>query len=209
MRTHPPRRRLLTGVALLLSLTTCKRLDGDTLCEGTVVDRHTNARVPNATVSVMEAGQSGGLGGGYVLKEEHQADAQGNFAFQLADDGNDMTLMAHTSQGYHTRFMDAPKLRGGKNNKKIALKAQAPAWLRVRFRDQLPLDSGFITVAGSLEGGGFHSWAHPDTSIVYRAQANTNTLVYWQINVLHLGLRDGRQDVYTPGLDTTTVEVVY
>ncbi len=203
-------RRLLLAVVLLAGLTTCKRLDGDTLCEGTVVDRHTDARVANATVGVYERGSSGGgLGGGYSLKEEHQADANGNFAFQIGSDAEDMILRASSPQGHYTSFNEAINLRGGKNNKKLVLKTQAPAWVRVRFRDQVPLDSGFVIVGGYLQGPGFYSWYHRDTTIVYPALGNQNTLVYWEINVIRSGLRDGRQNVYTPGLDTTAVEVVY
>ena len=199
---------LILGFALVAG---CKRLDGDTVCEGTVVDRATQARIADATVGVYVKGSSGGgLGGGYVLKETHTADGAGNFAFQINDNESQLLLRAFTDQGYETIWQEALYLRAGRNNKKLVLKAQAPAWVRVRFRDQLPLDSAFVRVWGSIdEGPGFYSWLARDTSIVYRAPGNYTSIINWEVNVIHTGLRKGSQTLFVPGLDTVAVEVNY
>ncbi len=202
---------LLLSLVSLLTLTTCKRLDGDTLCEGTVVDRHTSARIANATVGVYVGGSSGGgLGGGYVLKEEHQADASGNFAFQINDDAKSMLLLASNSQGYYTIYQEGIYLSGGKNNKKLVLKAQAPAWLRVHIIDQAPRDTAAISLWGfNPNGTGTGALNGRDTVLVVPVQGNVTSQVYWQINRIHHPLTYGNQDIYCPGLDTTSLQVAY
>ena len=199
---------LILGFSLVAG---CKRLDGDTVCEGTVVDRATQARIADATVGVYVKGSSGGgLGGGYVLKDTHTADGAGNFAFQINDNESQLLLRAFTDQGYETIWQEALYLRAGRNNKKLVLKAQAPAWVRIRFRDQLPLDSAFVRVSGSIaEGPGFYSMVSRDTSIVYWAPGNYDTVVSWRITPFYGPLVTGSQTVYTPGLDTTDVEIIY
>ncbi len=201
----------LLAALLLITATACKRLDGDTLCEGTVVDRHTNARVANATVGVYERGSSGGgLGGGYSLKEEHQADANGNFAFQISSDAEDMILQASSPQGHYTRFQDAPNLRGGKNNKKLVLKTQAPAWLRIRIRSLAPHDTANLNFWGFSPTGAATGLVYGrDTSLITPVPGNVTSQVYWEINRSRQPLTTGHQEVYCPGLDTTDLEVTY
>ncbi len=203
---------LLLSLVSLLTLTTCKRLDGDTLCEGTVVDRHTSARIANATVGVYVEGSSGGgLGGGYVLKEEHQADASGNFAFQISDDAKSMLLLASNSQGYYTIYQEGIYLLGGKNNKKLVLKAQAPAWLRVHIIDQAPRDTAVIGFGGSLPSTGT-GVISGDTTLIIPVQGNTSQYAHWRIdygNRYSYPPVFGNQDIYCPGLDTTSLQVTY
>jgi hypothetical protein len=206
---------LLLPLLLLAGVLGCKRLDGDTLCEGTVVDRHTNARVANATVGVFGQGASGGgLGGGYVLLEEHQADASGNFAFQISDAPGQLLLRAATTQGYYTLWQEALYPRPGRNNKKLVLKAQAPAWVNIRFRDVAPLDSAFVRVWGSVhDAPGFYSWLFRDTSIIYPVMGNFTSTINWDAVIVrgdpNAAVRTGTQQVFCPGLDTTNIEVNY
>lgn len=200
---------LLTLLAAALTLSMCKRSDGDTLCEGTVVDKHDNTRVANAMVGVYVAGQSGGLGGGYVLKEEHQADASGNFAFQIGDDANGMLLRASTSLGHYTPYAEAPSLRGGKNNKDLVVRVQAPAWLRVNIVSQPPHDTAAISFGGSLPSIGTGILYGRDTTILMMVQGNTSLYAYWRITRQYGNQTNGSQDVYCPGLDTTSIQVTY
>ena len=197
---------------LLAGLWGCKRLDGDTLCEGTVVDKHTNARVAYATVAVSEPGSSGGLGGGYTVKEEHQADASGNFSFQINSESEGMLLQAYTSQGYYTPFQEGIRLRGGKNNKKLVLPAQAPAWLRVHIVDQAPRDTAVIGLFGFAPTSTGTGRITGDTTLIIPTQGNTTTRVQWKINYFNRyahPLEYGDQTMYCSGLDTTTLQVTY
>lgn len=196
--------------ALLLTTIACKRLDGDTVCEGTVVDRTTNNRVPNATVGVYQSGTSrGGLGGGYALKEEHQADAWGNFSFRIDSDNEDMILRASTPLGYETIWQEAIYLRGGRNNKKLVLKAQPPAWLRVQIIDQAPRDTAVINFFGFAPVSTGTGLIIGDKTLIIPTQGNTTAHVAWKINRFNQPLEHGNKDVYCPGLDTTDLQVIY
>ena len=203
-------RRLLLAALLLTLLTNCKRLDGDTLCEGTVVDRHTNTRVANATVGVYVAGSSGGgLGGGYRLKEEHQADASGNFAFQINDDSEELILRASTDQGHFTSFQEAPKLRGGRNNKKLILKTYAPAWIKINIIDQAPRDTVNIGLWGDLPSYGTGIINGGDRTVILPVEGHATARIHWEITPLYGNQTLGQQDIYCPGLDTVSIQVIY
>ena len=203
---------LLKPISLLAALalfSTCKRLDHDTLCEGTVVDRNTGTRVANATIEVYQAsgGLGGSLGGGFGLRETHQADANGDFAFQINDDSEDLRLKASTPQGHQTRWDEAPYLRGGRNNKKLQLQVQAPAWLRVRVLDVPPLNQASnISFGGDAPSEGFRLF-DSDETVVLKLNGNQETYVYWTING---GVyQTGSQTIFCPGLDTTDLQITY
>ena len=207
--------RPLLSISLLAALalfSTCKRLDHDTLCEGTVVDRHTGTRVPNATIEVYQAsgGLGGSLGGGFGLRETHQADANGDFAFQINDDSEDLRLKASTPQGHQTRWDEAPYLRGGRNNKKLQLRVQAPAWLRVRVLDVPPLSpAASISFGGTLPiPTGFALSESGDDTVVLSLDGNTETTLYWKL-IGGFVYETGDLKVYCAGVDTTDLQITY
>ena len=132
---------LLICLLLLTCICSCKRLDGETLVEGQVVDRHTGDPIPDATL-VMFSGKKSSSSAAYNTVEfEKQTDSNGKFEFKFDSDGSKTyVLRAFKDPGYYTAWDDAAYLDEGRNNKKIKLKTQAPAWVKVKLVNVSPLD---------------------------------------------------------------------
>ncbi len=190
----------------LFSLSACERPDGDTVCEGRVVDRTTGALVLQpVTVGVYHTGNSS-TGGGYSLREEHQTDANGRFSFHINSDANDLALRAYGAPGYSTWWQEAPDLRGGHNNKGLNLKVQSPAWIKFRIRLPDPADTAAIQLWGGVDE---NLWVFGSATVTSLVSANSNLQVNWIIQPLGRPRFTGTLSRFCPALDTVLVEISY
>ena len=200
-------RHCLSLMVLLLPLAGCERLDGDTVCEGRVLDRTTGALVLQpVTVGVYHTGN--GSGGGYSLREEHQTDANGRFSFHIDSDANDLALRAYGAPGYSTWWQEMAFLRGGHNNKGIDLKVQSPAWVKVHVKLPNPADTATIRLWGDVSADLLF---YGDTTTVCSVAGNNSNLIGWTIQswLRYRPAVSGNVLRYCPALDTVPLEIRY
>ncbi|MBK0404442.1 carboxypeptidase regulatory-like domain-containing protein [Adhaeribacter sp. BT258] len=207
---------------LILLFCSCERLDGETVVEGKVVDRHTGDAIPNATVVVHSGKISNGFtGGAYNTFEfEKQADNKGNFAFRFEGKGDrNYVLRAFKDPGYYTAFDDAAYLEEGRNNKKLKIKMQAPAWVRVKLVNTPPKDvvqvfymQGFSDMINGEQGSIFYR-LHRDTIFVRMVMGNRETTFLVDIDTVGNSQVENMIRLnplaYFPALDTTNLVIHY
>jgi hypothetical protein len=199
-------------------LSSCERLDGETVVEGKVVDRHTGEAIPNAIV-VVHSGKnsSGNAGAAYNTFEfEKQADEKGNFAFRFEGEGDRRyVLQAYKTPGYFTAWDDAASLEEGRNNKKLKIKMQAPAWVRVKFINVPPKDLvarlHLSSYSDMLDGKDYTTLPNfkSDTMFVRKVLGNREWIFLCEIGDLNGQLTRSNPSAYFPALDTTDLVIQY
>ena len=220
MKLNPMKKRLTfflyLSLALLAGSSCTKDDDGDTVVEGQVVDRHTGAPVPNATVTVYSSDGSS-AGGAYNGREfDKQADGNGNFSFSFAASSKkDYALRAFKDPGYYTAWTDAAYLSNNGSNKKLKVKMQAPAWVRVKLINKPPLDpisNFYIQSFSEMIAGQDYIDIYDikgDTSFVRLIQGNTQRTFLSEIKNMDGSTIRSNPSAYFPALDTTDLVITY
>jgi hypothetical protein len=201
---------------LCLAFSSCKRLDGETLVEGQVVDRHTGEAIPNARL-VMFSRISRSSGGAYnTIEFERLTDSKGNFSFKFESDGSkSYVLRAFKDPGYYTIWDEAAHLDEGRNNKRLKLKMQAPAWVRVKLVNVPPKDivarlhlRGFSDLINGQDYVTFYSF-NRDTTFVRMIPGNVERLFVFSIRDIAGNTIETNPSAYFPALDTTDLIIHY
>lgn len=193
---------------VMLVFGACKRLDGETVVEGQLIDKSTgNAVKSKGKVAVYNAGK------GYSFLFEKETDDNGKFSFRFEGEG-DYVLRGYTRQGYYTNWSDAVELKEGHNNKYLKVKMLAPAWVKFRLVNQPPLDTVpviHIQNFNTDENGQFSISLYnqsKDTSFVKGVTGNESRTIVWYFYRLS-GPETIRREFYFPSLDTTEVVILY
>ncbi len=200
---------LLVFAFVGLAISSCKRLDGETVVEGQVVDGHTGEPIPNAIVGVY-VNTSNAMWGGYTKDFEKQADEKGNFSFRFEGDGSkEYQLRASTSKGGSPFPNETVYLRQGRNNKNLKLKLQSPAWLKVKFINQLPKDTIWIYFTSfEVRDYNIHMLTR-DTTVIGLFSGNETRQVQWEyISSKGQKVKESKQ-IYFPNSDTVSLEINY
>jgi hypothetical protein len=206
---------LYAGLLLALSNTSCNPLDGTTMVEGQVVDKYSGQGISNATVGVYSAGSSSM--GGFSHKElEKQADSKGNFSFSFeSEDERDYVLIASEENSYASNNADPLFLKEDRNNKKLKLKMEPYAWVRVKFVNTPPKDMVaelFLqSYLDQINGENYTAinYATRDTVFVRKVQGNKEHQFLYLIRDLAGNSSKTNPTLYFPALDTTDLILNY
>ena len=200
---------------LVLGGTSCSRSDsGTTVVEGQVVDLHTGQPVADAAVTVYSRRKEGSAYNG--VEFDKQTDGNGKFSFSFeAESGKSYAALGHKAPGYYTPWTDAAYLHSGQSNKKLKLKMQAPAWVRVKLVNVPPMDtirSFYIQSFSDMIDGQVSATLlniNHDTSFIRMVEGNMqNTFL---CNIIETNGNDKlfNPTSYFPALDTTDLIISY
>lgn len=207
----------LTFLLLLFLLnSSCKRLDGETIVEGKVVDRNTGAHVPNARL-VLFSSDGRSVGGAYNTVElEKQADGDGNFSFSFnGKSSKNYALRAFTDLGHFTEWTEAAYLEEGRNNKKLKLKVHSPAWVKVKLVNVPPKNqiAQFHIQGFQSDSKGSSSvtlnFLQEDTTFIRVVMGNRENGFLYIIKEMNASENNFNIYKFSPALDTTELIINY
>ncbi|MCB2406503.1 carboxypeptidase-like regulatory domain-containing protein [Hymenobacter lucidus] len=173
---------------------------------GRVVDRHTGLPLAGATVHVYAQSGSGLAAGGYQAAEETWlSDQQGNFSFEApVVKGVHYVLRASAPPGYYTLWSEAPAVGQDQPNAALRLPVQAPAYVRIRLRDDPPHTPARITVYGYASN--VDEFKNSDTLTYLRTlDAGEKRRINWEILNEKGEIKTAGQDLLLSPLDTQNV----
>lgn len=198
---------------LCMGLTGCSLFDyeGPTVVEGQVVDSRTGQAVGPAQVQLMQ-NKRGGFSSAYsVAGDWLDTDAQGRFDFRFdADDARNYILMARSARG-NSQYIGAPELKGGRKNKDVRVRVDAPAWVRVHLLDVPPrTDALAVRVGGFIGNVTLPTEVAQDTAFVRPVTPDFPNVVVWRLDGGRTADQSEHRMSYTVApLDTFVVEVRY
>jgi hypothetical protein len=199
---------ILLCAALGFAFTSCKRLDGETVVEGQLIDRDTGQAVKSKGKIAVFAASSG-----YRFLFEKETDTNGKFAFRFEAE-DDCILRGFTDQGYSTTWSDGVELKEGHNNKNLKVKMRAPAWVKFKLINQPPLDTVpviYIQGFNSDQYGNFSAAIYKlsqDTSFTKEISANETRTITWYFS-RNVGMERYEKDLIFPPLDTVEVVIPF
>ncbi|MBK8487248.1 MAG: hypothetical protein WAU21_01480 [Chitinophagales bacterium] len=165
---------------------------------GIVRDKTTGECIPNATIYLLESGDSPGAG--YYYKDSLVTDVYGNFEFEFEKIiGYGYALLAnkeHYIESTGLTFIQYGEIKDVLLSPEGYIKLHVQNILPSEPWDQLGINGPFTA----------HFYGNEiDSLMTFQINGNTNIVIYWGLN----GVAVNTDTIYCPAFDTTYYELLY